>query len=153
MNRNWRNKYHKESEFDQANKDPSEHSDSDPEEYQLPLTLPANQVPHSRRFSIWLSTICYILALSIVIALSYDWATTTVDENISPATATTQRSNTTADCEFAEFSQPDIEDTLHQIVEDPEREPLFRERLNSLYLVILGAVAGYLHAIRNIDLH
>jgi hypothetical protein len=151
MNRNWRNKYHKESEIQKVNEDPSEHSDSDPEGYQLPVTFQTNQTPHSRRFSIWLSTICYILALSIAIALSYDWATTTTEEEKLPTVAA-EPNNYPADCEFSEFDQPDLEETLRQIVEDPVREPLFRERLNSLYLVILGAVAGYLHAIRHINL-
>jgi hypothetical protein len=155
MNRNWRNRYHKELDSPQLNEDHSEPSDSEPEELGPPSVLPVNPNPRSRRFSIWISAVCYTFALSILIAISLDWATTTVDENRQPTSDCpinlTETYEPSADFEFREFSPPDLEENLQQIIEDPARGSLFRERLNSLYLVILGAVAGYLQAIQRVN--
>jgi hypothetical protein len=158
MNRNWRNKYHKEVEFLPINEDLNESSESDPEDLPPPSHLSVSQITRSSRFSIWLSVICYSFALSIVIATFYGWATTT-EETSQPTVNQTLSADFSEEvsAEFEEFpelsqlNQSNLEENLQQIIQDPSSETLFRERLNSLYLVILGAVAGYLHAVRQIN--
>jgi hypothetical protein len=151
MNRNWKERYHKESSL-QNIQERDESSSSDSEEYQVPSELTPNQNPRSHQFSLWLSRICYAFAISILVLTFYDWSTTTDsqrEENIEPTIPTfNEAEEISAEFEPCDISQLNIEEGVQQIIAEPAREAQFQERLQSLYLVILGAVAGYLQAIR-----
>jgi hypothetical protein len=158
MNRNWREKYHRDNEPQQDNQETPEPSESDSDDYQQPGdTSQLSQNLHSRcRFSIWLSAVCYSFALLVLVATFIDWSTTAPDSdqpNADPATFSAADDEAYTEFEVDELSQLNLDETLQQIVDNPTREAVFRERLNSLYLVILGAVAGYLHAIHRASSH
>jgi len=153
MKRNWITKYHKDNQqLPQVPEASDESSDSGSESTNSSNEIRSSQAHFRQRFSVWLNIVCYTAALSILIYLFADWATNRIP--IDPETDEPDLSDQSSNFPEPEsVISPDQKAQLERILEDPQQESSFRDRLNSLYLVLLGAVAGYLHALRQSHEH
>jgi hypothetical protein len=155
MKRNWRRKYRKETEAQNTNSLESIEEEEVP--VQQPQVSTATQ-QHRSRFSIWLSIVCYSFALTILLAVFAEWATDRISSSLNFGQQTPVVNNNTyyeineeAYTEFdgASTTATPVEEILETALAQPESSEDFQYQLQALYLVILGAVAGYLQVIQH----